>query len=110
MGMIFLRKEYIMGTKRENSLERKLAASERKNATTEQKLAATRQELSESKSTLRYKKQRVRELTDSRDTHKSQKKEYKVESQKLFVNLEKIKKKDFLIYLKSLLTVTNIRH
>ncbi|MDR1289567.1 MAG: hypothetical protein LBK06_00050 [Planctomycetaceae bacterium] len=39
-----------MGTKRENSLVRKLAAAERKNVTTEQKLATTRQELSESKS------------------------------------------------------------
>jgi hypothetical protein len=50
MGMNCLRKEYIMGTKRENSLVRKLAAAERKNVTTEQKLATTRQELSESKS------------------------------------------------------------
>lgn len=95
-----------MRTKRENSLEKKLATSERKHNETKQTLALTRQELSEVKSQLRYKKQRVGELTASRDTHASNEKEYKVQSDEL----AKIKKKDFCMFPPPLLTVISFRN
>jgi chromosome segregation ATPase len=99
-----------MRTKRENSLEKKLATSERKHNETKQTLALTRQELSEVKSQLRYKKQRVGELTASRDTHASNEKEYKVQSEELSDELAKIKKKDFWMFPLPLLTVISFRN